>query len=391
MQYKAFHELQISALGMGNMRLPTLGGRGAIDEPKARELIAYALDHGVNYFDTGYRYHEGASEPFVGKALSEYPRDKWYIATKFPGHMMQVVNGRIEPLGYLKGRQDLSVEVIFEEQLQRLGVEYFDFYLLHNLCETSYAFYTDQQIGAVEYLLKQKQAGRIRHLGFSAHGRAETIDKFLNLYDCFEFVQIQLNYLDWVLQDAKRKYEVITAHGLPVVVMEPVRGGRLAALPPEADALLKAARPESSDASWAFRFLQGLPNILTVLSGMSNMDQLKENVALFADYNPLDTAEDKLLRQAMQSMLDLVPCTACRYCEEACPKGLEIPKLISMYNEAKNISVRSNHSTLDAMRPEELPMACIGCGACKKLCPQNIDIPGVMKRYAQMLTQDEAK
>ncbi len=387
MQYHSFQGLQISALGMGNMRLPTLGSRGEIDEAKAREMIAYAIDHGVNYFDTGYRYHDGASEPFVGKALREYPRDKWYIATKFPGHMMQINNGRVEPIGYLKGRTDISVESLFEEQLKRLGVEYFDFYLLHNLCETSYEYYTDRNIRAVEYLYKQKQAGRIRHLGFSAHGRAETIGHFLDAFDCFEFVQIQLNYLDWVLQDAKRKYEIITAHGLPVIVMEPVRGGRLAQVPAKAEALLRSARPENSIVSWAFRFLQGLPNLLTVLSGMSGMEQIVENVALFEHSNPLDGEEDKVLRQAVETMLDLVPCTACRYCEEACPQKLDIPKLIAMYNEAKNISVRANHFTLDAMKAEELPSACIGCGACQKLCPQNIEIPDVMKRYANMLAE----
>jgi uncharacterized protein len=385
MQYKSFRGLEISSLGMGNMRLPMLENRGEIDEAKAREIIAYALDHGVNYFDTGYRYHEGASEPFVGRVLRQYPRDRWYIATKFPGHMMHVGNGRVEPIGYLKGRSDLSAESIFEEQLQRLGVEYFDFYLLHNLCETSFDYYTDRTIGTVEYLCKQKQAGRIRHLGFSAHGRAETIGNFLDAFDCFEFVQIQLNYLDWVLQDAKRKYEIITAHGLPIVVMEPVRGGRLANLPEKADALLKSVRPERSSASWALRFLQGLPNILTVLSGMSSMEQIIENVALFEHSDPLDETESGLLQQAVETMVDLIPCTACRYCEEACPKKLEIPKLIGMYNEAKNISVRSNHFTLDAMKAGELPGACAGCGACRQLCPQNIDIPDVMRRYAQML------
>lgn len=387
MEYKPFQGLNISALGMGNMRLPTLENRGEIDEAKAREIIAYALDHGVNYFDTGYRYHEGASEPFVGKALRQYPRDKWYVATKFPGHMMHVNNGRVEPIGYLKGKNELSAEAIFEEQLARLGVEYFDFYLLHNLCETSYEYYTDPNIGTLEYLCKQKKAGRIRHLGFSAHGRAETIENFLNAFDCFEFVQIQLNYLDWVLQDAKRKYEIITAHGLPVIVMEPVRGGRLANLPEPAAALLKAAAPGSSAASWAFRFLQGLPNVLTVLSGMSAMEQIAENVSLFERSNPLSEAESAVLQRAVETMVDLVPCTACRYCEEACPKKLDIPKLIGMYNEAKNISVRSNHFTLDAMQAHELPGACVGCGACRELCPQTIDIPAVMRRYAQMLAQ----
>ncbi len=386
MIYKPFQELQLSTLGMGNMRLPTQNNkREAIDEEKARQIIEYAYEHGVNYFDTAYRYHGGASETFVGKVLKQYPRSSWYLASKMPGHMMQAKNGKIVPVGYLEGETILSIADIFEEQLEKCGVDYFDFYLLHNLCETSLGFYMDEDIRVVEYLLEQKKAGRIRHLGFSAHGRADTIERFLNWKDCFEFVQIQLNYMDWLLQDAKRKYEVITAHGIPVIVMEPVRGGRLASLSPEANALLKEARPKDSIVSWAFRFLQSLPNVQVVLSGMSAMEQIEENVALFSKPNPLSGAERELLFKAMADGMRLVPCTACRYCCEGCPQGLDIPKLISMYNEASNEASGSMKFTLSAMKMEELPSACLGCGACAQLCPQGIDVPGVMKRYAQLL------
>ena len=386
MIYKPFQELQLSTLGMGNMRLPTVQNkREAIDEEKARQIIAYAYEHGVNYFDTAYRYHGGASEAFVGKVLRQYPRKSWYLASKMPGHMMQARNGKIVPVGYLQGESILSIAAIFEEQLEKCGVDYFDFYLLHNLCETSLGFYTDEDIGVVEYLLEQKRAGRIRHLGFSAHGRADTIERFLNWKDCFEFVQIQLNYMDWFLQDAKRKYEVVTARGIPVIVMEPVRGGRLQSLSPEADALLKEARPQGSIVSWAFRFLQSLPNVQVVLSGMSAMEQIEENVGLFSKPDPLSDAEKELLFKAMADIVRLVPCTACRYCCEGCPQGLDIPKLISMYNEASNEAAGSMRFTLDAMKKEELPSACLACGACTQLCPQGIDVPGVMKRYAQLL------
>ncbi len=386
MIYKPFQELQLSTLGMGNMRLPTVQNkREAIDEEKARQIIAYAYEHGVNYFDTAYRYHGGASEAFVGKVLRQYPRKSWYLASKMPGHMMQARNGKIVPVGYLQGESILSIAAIFEEQLEKCGVDYFDFYLLHNLCETSLGFYTDEDIGVVEYLLEQKRAGRIRHLGFSAHGRADTIERFLNWKDCFEFVQIQLNYMDWFLQDAKRKYEVVTARGIPVIVMEPVRGGRLQSLSPEADALLKEARPQDSIVSWAFRFLQSLPNVQVVLSGMSAMEQIEENVGLFSKPDPLSDAEKELLFKAMADIVRLVPCTACRYCCEGCPQGLDIPKLISMYNEASNEAAGSMRFTLDAMKKEELPSACLACGACTQLCPQGIDVPGVMKRYAQLL------
>lgn len=381
MIYKPFHNLNISQLGMGNMRLPTSGERGPIDEEKAREIIEYAYENGINYFDTAYRYHNGESEIFVGKVLNQYPRESWYLASKMPGHMMHYNNGKLEFAGYLSGLQKTSPADIFEEQLEKCGVDYFDFYLLHNLCETSYDFYTDEDLGVVEYLLEQKKAGRIRHLGFSAHGRAETIEKFLNWKDCFEFAQIQLNYMDWTLQDAGKKYEVLTNHGIPVIVMEPCRGGRLASLNEEANNMLKKARPNDSIASWAFRFLQSLPNVQIVLSGMTTMEQLKENIGIFSKFDPATEDENKLLQQAVSTMVNLVPCTACRYCCEGCPQGLDIPKLISMYNESTFDNPWILRFTLDAMKESELPSACLSCGACKQLCPQGIDIPGIMKKF----------
>jgi predicted aldo/keto reductase-like oxidoreductase len=285
----------------------------------------------------------------------------------------------------MTGQTFASPADIFEEQLEKCGVDYFDFYLLHNLCETAYDFYTDEDLGVVEYLLTQKKAGRIRHLGFSAHGRAETIDKFLNWKDCFEFVQIQLNYMDWTLQDAKRKYEVITNHGIPVIVMEPCRGGRLASLNEKADAMLKKARPNDSIASWAFRFLQSLPNVQVVLSGMTTMEQVVENVRLFSELDPTTEEEKELLQQAIATMVNLVPCTACRYCCDGCPQGLDIPKLISMYNEASFENPFTLNFTLGAMKEAELSSACLACGDCKELCPQDIDIPDIMKRFAETI------
>jgi len=370
---------------MGNMRLPTVGERGPIDEEKAREIIEYAYEHGVNYFDTAYRYHGGESERFVGKVLNQYPRESWHLATIMPGHMIRDSNGRLELAAYMTGLAISSPADIFEEQIEKCGVVYFDFYLLHNLCETSYDFYTDEDLGVVEYLLTQKKAGRIRHLGFSAHGRAEAIDKFLNWKDCFEFVQIQLNYLDWTLQDAKRKYEVITNHGIPVITMESCRGGRLASLNEKADAMLKKARPNDSIASWAFRFLQSLPNVQVVLSGMTTMEQVVENVKLFSEPDPTTEEEKELLQQAIATMVNLVPCTACRYCCDVCPQGLDIPKLISMYNEASFENPFILHFTLDAMKEAELPSACLACGDCKELCPQGIDVPDIMKRFAETI------
>jgi len=387
MIYKQFKDMNLSWLGMGNMRLPTQGQRGPIDEEKARKIIEYAYENGVNYFDTAYRYHDGESESFVGRVLSQYPRESWYLATKMPGHMMNYENGKLGFQGYLQGHTVTSIAQIFEEQLEKCGVDYFDFYLLHNLCETSYDFYTDEDLAVVEYLLEQKKAGHIRHLGFSAHGRAETIDNFLNWKDCFEFVQIQLNYMDWILQEAGKKYEVITKHGIPVVVMEPCRGGRLAALNEKADAMLKEVRPDDSIASWAFRYLQSLPNVSVVLSGMTTMEQLQENIQIFSIDNPVTENEKKVLDKAMETMVDMVPCTACRYCCEGCPQGLDIPKLISMYNETRFEFPFTLSFTLGAMKEEELPGACLACGACNQLCPQGIDIPDAMKNFADALKE----
>jgi predicted aldo/keto reductase-like oxidoreductase len=385
--YKPFHDLNLSHLGMGNMRLPTVGDerRDPINQGKARAIIEYAYEHGVNYFDTAYRYHNGESESFVGKVLSQYPRESWHLATKMPGHQMRLTNGQLEFVGYLTGLAAASPADIFEEQLEKCGVDYFDFYLLHNLCEAAYDLYTDEELNIVEYLLAQKKAGRIRHLGFSAHARAETIDKFLNWKDCFEFVQIQLNYLDWTLQDAKRKYEVITDHGIPVIVMEGVRGGRLASLNEKAEAMLRQAQPNDSIASWAFRFLQSLPNVQVVLSGMTTMEQVVENVQLFSAPDPTTEEEKELLQQVVDSMVDLVPCTGCRYCCDACPQGLDIPKLISMYNEASFERAFTLRFTLDAMEDTELPSACLACGECKTLCPQDIDIPDIMSKFAETI------
>nr|HML48165.1 aldo/keto reductase [Clostridia bacterium] len=287
----------------------------------------------------------------------------------------------------LAGHAVTSPADIFEEQLEKCGVDYFDFYLLHNLCETAYDFYTDEDLGVVEYLLGQKRAGRIRHLGFSAHGRADTVDAFLNWKDCFEFVQIQINYLDWTLQDAGRKYEVITRHGIPVIAMEPVRGGRLASLNAAADAMLKKARPNDSIASWAFRFLQSLPNMSVVLSGMTTMEQLQDNLKTFAQPDPMTQAEKELLSRAVATMVNMVPCTACRYCCEECPQGLDIPKLISMYNEARFDNPFTLKFTMDAMKQEELPSACISCGACEKVCPQGIEVPVLMKKFTETIAQ----
>lgn len=384
MKYKHFKKLKLSTLGMGNMRLPVTGDKN-IDEARAQEMIDFAMESGVNYYDTAYRYHGGQSELFIGKALAKYPRDSWYLASKMPGHMMEYVDGKLAFKGYLSGSTIENISEIFEDQLKRCQVDYFDFYLLHNVCETSFDFYTNEEVGVVKYLMEQKAAGRIRHLGFSSHGSAATIEKFLDKYDCFEFCQIQLNYMDWTLQDACAKYELLTERGIPVVVMEPVRGGKLTNLPAKARAIMENAAPGMTEAAWALKYLQRLPNVQVVLSGMSSMEQLTENIALFSDPKPLDDAQLKALDDVLETLLDSVPCTACRYCCDVCPAGLDIPNLIGMYNQAKIDGMGTLKFNMGKMKPEELPSACLECGACASVCPQNIEIPKVLKDFDELM------
>ena len=366
---REFQGKQLPLLGFGTMRLP-VDGQGAIDVAQTEAMTAYAMAHGVNYFDTAHPYHKGRSELVMGEILSRYPRESFYLADKYPGHIHGIEH---------------NVAAIFEGQLRKCRVEYFDFYLLHNVCETSYDLYTNEDLGIVRYLLEQIKAGRIRHLGFSAHGRADTIEKFLNKYDCFEFCQIQLNYMDWQLQDAKAKYEVLEKHNIPVIVMEPVRGGELCNLPDDAAAMLDAAAPGSTQASWAFRYLHSLPNVQVVLSGMTTLEQLKENIDLFSVHNPTTDEEKQVLDKVIASMVNRVPCTACRYCCDVCPQGLDIPKLISLYNEANYKKANTMVFTLGAMKEDELPGACLQCGACAAVCPQNINIPDMLEKAAPLL------
>ena len=389
MKYTQFGDLMLSHLGMGNMRLPTVGKRGPIDEKLARKVIECAYEQGVNYYDTAFRYHEGESERFAGEVLSQYPRDSWYLASKFPGHMLRREGEKLVFTGFGESRLEYfdSIQQIFQMQLDKCGVEYFDFYLLHGLGESSYDFYNDQNIGIIDYLQSEKKAGRIKHFGFSSHARAESIEKYLTQWKgVFELVQIQINYLDWTLQNAKEKYEIITKHGIPVVAMEPVRGGRLASLPEEADALLKAARPNDSPTAWALRFLQGLEGMQVILSGMSAPEHVLENAEILSKDDPAGEDERALLQKVVESMTNVAPCTACRYCDEACPQRLDIPKLISLHNEASHDnSLFGIGAVLRAMSDDEKPSACISCGQCVKLCPQEIDIPDIMSKFAHMI------
>ena len=370
MIYRDFKDEKLSLLGFGTMRLPLLPD-GSVDEPQVCEMVRYAADHGVNYYDTAYPYHSSMSEIIIGKALKQLPRESFYLATKYPGHQIS---------------KSYDPAATFEEQLKKCGVDYFDFYLLHNIYENSLATYTDPKWGIVDYFIEQKRLGRIKHLGFSSHAMLETLTEFLDRYGSeMEFCQIQLNYLDWTLQDAKAKYDLLTARGIPVWVMEPVRGGKLASLDDTAAAKLKTIRPQDSIASWAFRWLEGFPNVKMILSGMSNMEQMIDNIHTFETDDPLTDGENALLLEIAEGMKNSVPCTACRYCCGDCPKGLDIPRLLALYNDMR-FSLSSNVGmTIDSLDESVRPSACVACGRCAKICPQKIDVPAAMKEFSEML------
>ena len=376
MIYRDFKGEELSLFAMGTMRLPVIDGDDVrIDEDAARAMFDYALEHGVNYFDTAWGYHGGTSELVTGRALARHPRESFNIASKFPGYDLNNMG---------------KVEEIFAKQLEKCQVEYFDFYLVHNVCESNIdAYLDDERYGTVSYLKKMRDEGRIRHLGFSCHGQMDVLERFLEAYGAdMEFCQLQLNYLDWTFQDAKEKMELAGRYDLPIWVMEPLRGGQLARLTDEQFAPLKAMRPDETQVGWALRFLQSLPEVTTVLSGSSSLEQMAENIALFEEERPLSAEETEALLGVADDMVrsNVLPCTACRYCTSHCPVGLDIPMLLALYNEHKFTNGGFIAPMMLGTLPEdERPAACIGCGTCSSVCPQQIDIPAALADFAAML------
>lgn len=373
MIYNDFQGLKLSALGMGNMRLPVLDGNdNNIDVDAAKEMIAFCMNSGINYYDTAYGYHGGNSELVVGQLLKNYERSSFYLASKFSGY-------------------DLSnmpkVREIFEEQLEKCQVEYFDFYMFHNVCEMNIDEYLNPEFGIFDYLMEQKQNGRIRHLGFSTHGDIDCITRFLEAYgEHMEFGQLELNYFDYRFQNAKGKVQLLDEWNIPVWVMEPIRGGQLAALSPEAADKLKKARPDEDIPAWAFRFLQTIPSVTVTLSGMSNMEQLKANISTYAESKPLNEAEMQLILGIADEMISrtTVPCTGCHYCVSKCPKGLDIPFLLKQYNEAMVAGAGEFIApmALSSIAEDKQPECCISCHSCEKVCPQTIKISEELNKFA---------
>lgn len=376
MIYKKFQDLKLSNLGLGTMRLPNKGINGdtPIDEEETAKMVEYAINKGINYFDTAWGYHNGESELVMGKVLKKYPRESFYLATKFPGYDVSNMD---------------KVEEIFEKQLEKCQVDYFDFYLFHNVYERNVDPYLDEKYGILEYLLKQKEKGRIKHLGFSVHGSLDIMKKFLEAYGKYmEFGQIQLNYLDYEFQDAKAKIEVLNQYNIPIWVMEPLRGGKLAKLSEEQEKTLKALRPEEKIPAWAFRFLQSIPGVTMVLSGMSNKEQLEENIKTYEEEKPLKEQEMKILLEMAHNMVkgNTLPCTSCRYCTAHCPKGIDIPKILALYNE--HVFTGGGFiapMAISALPDDKKPSACIGCKSCEAVCPQQLKIAEAMSNFVDLL------
>ena len=375
MIYKDFQGMKLSALGMGCMRLPVVNGDDAVvDQAAVEKMVALAMERGVNYYDTAWGYHAGHSEEAIGRALAAYPREQFCLADKFPGYDLSNMG---------------KVQEIFEAQLKKCQVSYFDFYLFHNVCEMNIDYYLDPQYGILPYLLEQKQNGRIRHLGFSCHGTLPVLKRFLEAYgQHMEFCQLQLNYIDWVFQGGREKVALLEQYGIPVWVMEPLRGGRLARLREQEAAVLRSLNPQRPIPAWAFRFLQRIPSVVVTLSGMSDLAQLRDNLDTFETDEPLTEQEWERVLALGKEMTDpqALNCTACHYCVSHCPQGLDIPHLLALYNEHRFTGGGFiAPMALSAIAPDKQPSACVGCRSCEAVCPQQLKISEAMADFAAML------
>jgi predicted aldo/keto reductase-like oxidoreductase len=377
MEKRKFNKTQedISLLGFGCMRLPVRNNNSKdIDTIIGREMVDLAIAEGVNYFDTAYMYHEGHSESFIGHALKGYDRKKFNLVTKMP-------------IVYVQKPED--VERFFNEQLERCDVDYFDFYLVHNINRADYDKIAS--CGVYEQLKEKQKQGKIRNLGFSFHDRPALLSKTVETYD-WDFGQIQLNYMDWLTMEAKEQYEILTNKNIPVIIMEPVKGGTLAKLPPDVEAIFKSAEPNASIASWAIRYAASLENVLTVLSGMSDMAQVKDNIKTIKNFKPLTDAERKVIDKALKLYIKskTVPCTGCRYCMP-CPAGVYIPKIFGLYNNYLSSKKNPNdeHAFKEAYRglgADKQASKCVSCKQCEPKCPQHLAISNELNTINRFVT-----
>lgn len=365
---KKYKTINISLIGFGCMRLPLKPFSIDIDLVKLQEMVDYAIEHGINYFDTAWYYHAKKSELAVGKVLKKYPRNSYYLADKLPVRILTDKNHVIK---------------IFEEQLEKCQVDYFDFYLAHNLNRREWKVMKDCDV--YPQLLKKKQEGKIKYLGFSIHDKADLLEEVIKTYK-WDFVQLPINPIDWDLIDSKKQYEIATKAGLPVVVMNPLKGGQLSSLNEQAVNLLKKENPDVSPSSWSLRYSASLPNVFVVLSGMSTLEHVVDNVKTFTDFKPLTGKEQKVLSNAMALYYSsgAVSCTYCNYCE-GCPIGIDIPKNFLIYNQYKTTEIQDKFVfAYESIKEQNRADKCISCGICKLKCPQKLDIPSLLKEVASL-------
>lgn len=364
-------------LGFGLMRLPQKDGE--IDLEQVKHMADTYLESGFNYFDTAYVYHSGKSETAIREALVErHPRDSFFLATKLPVWAMN-------------GPEDK--DRILAEQMEKCGVDYFDFYLLHSIEDGSkYNLY--EEYDCFRWGQDMKKAGKIRHFGFSFHGTPELLEQILDRHPDIDFVQIQLNYADWnnPLVQSGRLYEILHSRQIPIIVMEPVKGGTLASLQPELESLLKAEHPDASAASWALRFVGSLDGIATILSGMSSEEQMEDNLSTFRNFKPLTEKEKDIIAEVVRRMQDmpLIACTSCRYCCDGCPSGIAIPDMIRALNTAR-LYPKDRRPILfyrNLVLDSGKASSCIACGQCESVCPQHLPIIELMKEAAEKLEEE---
>jgi len=362
---KKYKNLDISAIGFGAMRLPQKDGEPDIE--KTQKMVDYAMEHGINYYDTAWFYHGGKSELAVGKVMKKYPRYSYYLADKMP-------------LRVLKDKSE--VIPLFEEQLQKCQTNYFDFYLAHNINKREWE--TLKKCNVYEQLLEKKQEEKIKYLGFSIHDTPELLEEVVSTYK-WDFVQLPINPIDWKALDAKKQYEIATKAGLPVVVMNPLKGGQLSTLNEKAVEMLKAANPEVSPSSWSLRYSASLPNVFVVLSGMTEIEHVTDNVKTFTNFEPLSDKEQEILASAIATYNSsgAISCTYCQYCT-GCPIGIDIPKNFLMYNQYKATNRKDRFIVAyESIKEENRADKCINCGICKTKCPQKLDIPSLLKDVAE--------
>ena len=361
-----FKDISVSMLGFGAMRLPT-DANGNIDDALNKKMVKTALDAGINYFDTAYMYMNGKSERAMGDALKPYDRNSFNLTTKMPVMMLE--------------RED-DVERIFNEQLERCRTDYFDFYLVH--CLNKHNWENTKKYNVIPFLEQKKKEGKIKYLGFSHHDTPELLQEIIDYYDKWEFVQLQINKIDWKSCRGEEQYNIARKAKLPIIVMEPLRGSALANLNADATKILKDYNPDASAASWAFRWLAGLDGIFTMLSGMTKPEHLEDNIKTFKNLKPLSEEEQKVYDRALAAHMKslAIGCTACRYCE--CPVGVDIASIFSLYNQYKQDTTGMGKtgfiSHYGALRENERADKCIKCGLCKSKCPQQLDIPALLAK-----------